>query len=186
MPCENEKRGMTIKIIGIQSSQDTKFTKYLEIWPISIWPMNMWWHGMKCRSSRLDNIWCHNRGQQGNYRGYMSMHCLTGMLKSSCIILLPMALPSKTNVIATDSSKQTFLVLSYPYRVRNVLHNCQNTWLDILNELWHFCSFPSNVNRTHHTLFVYSYALVFWSYRSLCKLRHLHIQLYMLWVQCRR
>ena len=67
----------------------------------------------------------------------------------SCIIPLPMALPSNTNVIATDSSKQFLLVPSYPYRVRNVLHNCQNTWLDILNELWHFCSFPFNVYCTH-------------------------------------
>ena len=31
----NEIRGMTIKINWIKSSQDTKFTKYLEIWPIS-------------------------------------------------------------------------------------------------------------------------------------------------------
>ena len=70
----------------------------------------------------------------------------------SCTILLPMPLPSTTNVIATDSSKQTLLIPSYLYWVHNVLYNCRNTWLDSLKTLWHFYSFPYKIYCTHSYL----------------------------------
>ena len=83
----------------------------------------------------------------------------------SCTILLHIPLPSITNVIATDSSKQTLLVPSYPYWMRNVLFNSRNTWLDSLNTLQHFCLFPFKIYHTYSypvcrfvcigTLFIY-------------------------------
>ena len=58
----NSIRIITIKINWIKSSQDTKFTKYLEMWPISIWIENILWHVRKCRIIKLDNVYCHNIG----------------------------------------------------------------------------------------------------------------------------
>ena len=108
----NLQRVFIININWIKLNQDTKITKYLEMWPISIRIENMLWHIRKCRINKLYNILWHNIAWQCNYHFHVSTYCLTKHRNLSWSILLHMSWPSTTNVIAQTLPSE---LIRYPH-----------------------------------------------------------------------